>query len=115
MNSMTTLEELAAAKHPYYCSESNYYSNEGSMEFDTMSAFLDEFDDADLDLNLCFRWDMQKERGRYSAMVFLMLQRKGIFRPCTIKSVTEDEAVLFKAYAEKHWAHLQKIWKPISL
>lgn len=116
---MKTLQELAA-DHPYYCSDSNYYSNEGGMSFRTMTDFLDEFEMCDVDMNLCFRWDIKKrsdcygegEEG-YCAEVFLMLQRKGIFRPCSIGSVTEDEAIRFKTYAMKHLETIKAIWAPL--
>lgn len=117
---MSILKDLAV-DHPYYCSESNYYSNEGSMGFSSMTAFLDEFETADVDMNLCFRWDIKKKTECYGddagegycAEVFLMLQRKGIFRPCSIASVSEDEAARFKLYALNHMETLQKIWAPL--
>lgn len=118
---MSTLERLAV-EHPYYCSESNYYSNEGSMEFALMSDFLDEFESCDVDMNLCFRWDIKKKTECYGddagegycAEVFLMLQRKGIFRPCSINSVSEEEAVRFEQYAIRHYKTLQSMWRPLS-
>lgn len=111
---MSVLKSLAV-EHPYYCSESNYYSNEAAMHFESMTSFLEEFGEADRDMNLCFRWDVRKneESDGYRAEVFIMQQRKGNFRPCSIESVTEEEAVAFKAYAEKHLAVLQAIWNPL--
>lgn len=116
---MSTLEKLAV-KHPYYCSESNYYSNDGAMHFETMTEFLDEFERSDVDMNLCFRWDVRLrsdcygdgEEG-YCAEVFLMLQRKGIFRPCSIANVNEVEAVRFERYALKHLETIRLIWSPL--
>lgn len=118
---MSTLERLAV-KHPYYCSESNYYSNDASMEFESMSDFLDDFESCDVDMNLCFRWDIRKKTDCYGddagegycAEVFLLLQRKGIFRPCSIGSVSEEEAVRFEQYAIRHYKQLQSIWRPLS-
>ena len=48
-----------AVEHPYYCSESNYYSNKPSMTWETMTEFLDEFEGTDIDMNLVFRWDIK--------------------------------------------------------
>ena len=117
---MSVLKELAV-KHPYYCSESNYYSNDGQLRYTTMSEFLDDFEEADVDMNLCFRWDIRRktdgednELDGYEAEVFLMLQRKGIFRPILISSVLEAEAVRFKAYAIKHLDNLKAIWAPLA-
>ena len=118
---MSVLKELAVS-HPYYCSDSNYYSNEGSMAFATMTDFLDEFETCVVDMNLCFRWDIKTKAECYGddagegycAEVFLMLQRKGIFRPCSVESVDEDEAVRFKAYALRHFETIKALWAPLS-
>lgn len=120
---MSRLQTLAAANHPYYCSESNYYSNEAAERFATMTDFLDEFEGADIDLNLCFRWDVTEHMndddtagiGLYGAEVFLMLQRKGIFKPCTIRSIEEHEAERFERYLRKHAEKVAEIWAPITL
>lgn len=118
---MSVLEELSV-KHPYYCSESNYYSNDPAQDYDTMTDFLDDFEGVDIDLNLCFRWDISKKTDDeteqpadgYYAEVFLILQRKGIFKPCRISSITEEEAIRFKAYALRHLETLKKIWSPLA-
>lgn len=116
---MSTLDKLAV-DHPYYCSENNYYSNEASMRYETMTEFLDDFEGADEYLNLCFRWDIKprgengSKYGRYRAEVFLMLQRKGIFKPVQIEHINEAEADRFKEYAQRHWALLRSMWEPIS-
>ncbi len=68
----SALDDLLA-EHPYYCSESNYYSNDANAEWETMTDFLAEFDSADVDMNLVFRWDIrQRDKGnpdRYYAEV----------------------------------------------
>lgn len=120
---MSRMQELAAANHPYYCSESNYYSNEAAERFATMTDFLDAFEDADVDMNLCFRWDVKEHMnaddtagtGRYWAEVFLMLQRKGIFKPCTIRSIEEHEVERFESYLRKHAETIAEMWAPIAL
>ena len=119
---MFTLKQLAAANHPYYCSESNYYSNDAAMHFDTATDFLDCFEGYDIDLNLCFRWDVRENMndddtaglGTYYAEVFLMLQRKGIFKPCSIKSIGEHEVGRFVEYLHKHHEVLLRMWSPLS-
>jgi hypothetical protein len=117
---MSALKELAV-KHPYYCSDSNYYSNTPNETYDTMTDFLDCFEQMDIDLNLCFRWDIKEvldddenPTGEYRAEVFLILQRKGIFKPCMIESVSESEASRFKDYALRHFEVLKAIWAPLS-
>tara|TARA_A100000172_G_scaffold78648_1_gene64478 strand:+ start:484 stop:849 length:366 start_codon:yes stop_codon:yes gene_type:complete len=121
---MDKIKELSnlAVDHPYYCNDINCYSNDAREVYETMTEFLDCFEDADVDMNLCFRWDIKNrsedeegmKAGRYYAEVFLMLQRKGIYKPCVIKHINEEETIRFKKYAEKHWEKLKDIWKPIS-
>jgi uncharacterized protein YydD (DUF2326 family) len=108
--------------HPYYCSESNFYSNEANEEYETMTDFLEEYKDSEVDLNLIFRWDILQTTsnknigtGKYWAMVFMIKQRKGIFSPIIIKSINEKEAVLFEEVAKKHWDRLKDIWRPLSI
>lgn len=119
---MSVLKELCV-EHSYYCSESNYYSNDANYTWETMTEFLDEFEDADIDYNMCFHWDIHQKldeyteelvEGEYRAEVFLMLQRKGIFQPHAIENIDEEEAVRFKEYAQRHWNYLTSLWKPIS-
>lgn len=111
-----------AVNHPYYCSESNFYSNEPALKFPDIPAFLQEFggDDCDIDMNLCFRWDVtpntnddNKEDGSYHAQVFLIHQRKGIFRPIYIESITEADVDAFVAYLKPHKERLLQNWKPL--
>lgn len=117
------LKKLAEVDHPYYASDNNYYTNDWPEEHDTMTDFLDEFEDADIDMNLVYRWDITPYdgyhtdkviEGKYRAQVTIIGQRKGIFGPHIIESITEDEVERFVAYITKHWEHLQKIWAPIS-
>ena len=118
---MDKLQELAVY-HPYYCSDSNFYSNKPAQRFETMTEFLDEFESCDIDMNLVFRWDIRPrgesdeaiKAGRYYAEVFLMLQRKGIFMPVYISHVNEAEAERFIEYAKGHWEVIKALWEPIS-
>ena len=118
---MFTLKQLAEVDHPYYCHNNNYYSNEAAMRFETATDFLDCFDDADVDMNLCFRWDVYEKEdslgnktGAYRAEVFIMLQRKGIFKPCSIRSIGEHEVGRFVEYLQKHRETLNSMWNPIA-
>ena len=112
---MKTLLEKLSVEHNYHCSESNYYSNEANEEYETMTTFLEEYKDADISMNLIFRWDIFKEDdGIYRAEVFMIKQRKGIFSPCTIETISEKEAIEFEKIAKKHFNYLLEIWKPIT-
>jgi predicted oxidoreductase len=108
-----------AVDHPYYCSSENYYSTKDSYIWETMTEFLDNMEDTDVDMNLCFRWDVMLDEDdatqtNYVAEVFIMHQRKGLFVPHYIKSITNDEVDRFKSYLKKHWETLNKMWMPIA-
>ena len=108
------LKDLAV-DHPYYCHENNYHNNESQEDWDTMSAFLDEYEDQDLDMNLVFRWDVhRKDDGTYSALICIMQQRRGRYYPQRIRSVVEADVPRLVAYLQKHHAQLQQLWAPLS-
>lgn len=109
---------LVSADHPYYSSDNNYYSNEAGSTWETMTDFLAEFENADIDMNLVFRWDIHERDednpGRRYAEVFIIHQRNGIYAPQYIKHINEEEAVRFRKYLDKHWETMKKIWSPLS-
>ena len=51
------LKDLAI-DHDYYASDSNYYSNDATGHYNTWADFYEEFKDADIDMNLVYRWDI---------------------------------------------------------
>jgi len=110
-----TLKDLAA-EHPYYSSDSNYYSNLPAQQCETWQEFYEGEKGLDIDLNLCFRFDVKQdeETGLYSAYVFIIQQRKGIYRPVTIHSVTEDDVPTMIEYLQKHYNKMQELWQPFS-
>lgn len=110
-----TLKDLAI-EHDYYCSDSNYYSNETSVRYDTFADFYEEFHDADVDMNLVFRWDlkMREASERYYMEIFQIKQRKGIFAPIYIKYFDEQDIPLFIKYITPHIEKLKNIWNPLA-
>lgn len=119
-----TLKELSI-EHPYYASDTNYYTNfeDWPNKWDTMTDFLDEFEDADLDMNLVYRWDVHpydgertnsRRPGKYCAQVVIIGQRKGIYGPHLIASIEEQEVPRFIEYLKKHWQRNCENWKPIA-
>lgn len=115
----TTALKKLALYHPYYCSDNNFYSREAGCRYKTANDFLDEWENTDEDLNLVFRWDVKEhddscEGGGFYANVFIMQQRKGIFYPVYIESITEEEVDRFKAYLQKHFELIKKLWAPLS-
>lgn len=110
-----TLKELAT-DHDYYCSDSNYYSNEASLKYETFADFYEEFHDADVDMNLVFRWDLHEieKSKRYYLEIFQMKQRKGIFTPIHIACFDEADIPLFWKYLKPHIEKLKSIWQPLN-
>lgn len=111
------LKDLAV-KHSYYCSDNNYYSNKPQAEWDTMTEFLDEYEDADIDMNLVFRWDVyepdaDEDEKKWRAEIFIMHQRKGIFAPHIIRKITEGDVKRFVKFLKKHKNYLKEIWMPL--
>ena len=108
------MQELAA-DHDYYCSTSNFFSNDASEYWDTWPEFYAEYNDADIDMNLVFRWDViRSDDGSFSMNVFFIRQRKGIFSPIIINEVTEADVETIVLFLQKHWNKLESIWHPIS-
>ncbi|WP_430974660.1 hypothetical protein [Sunxiuqinia rutila] len=110
-----TLKDLAI-NHEYYCSESNYYINEASLKYETFADFYEEFHDADVDMNLVFRWDLheREESKRHYLEIFQMKQRKGIFTPIHIAYFDEKDIPLFVKYLKPHIEKLKSIWQPFK-
>jgi hypothetical protein len=102
---MSDLVDLAI-KHDYYCSE----------RYETFADFYEEFHDADVDLNLVFRWDLKEkeESGEYYLEIFQIKQRKGIFTPIHIACFDKKDIPLFQKYLKPHIEKLKSIWKPFE-
>lgn len=109
-----TLKDLAV-EHDYYCHDSNYYSNDAGGEWNTWSDFYKEYNDADIDMNLIFRYDVAKvdETDKYCMGVYMIHQRKGIFAPHLIKLVEEKDVPSIIELLSKHREKLNSIWKPL--
>ena len=103
-------------KHDYYCHDSNYFSKDAAQDFETWAEFYNEYHDADIDMNLIFRWDIFKEDGNhhYSMKVYIMGQRKGIFTPIRIDYVHDDNFEQIKSLLQPHFDKLQNLWQPFS-
>lgn len=114
MEKITTIKQLAV-KHDYYCQESNYYSNEAHTSFNTFSDFYKEMGQSDVDMNLCFRWDVKdNEDGTFSMLVCIMHQRKGRYWPNEINIVTDKDVPLILKYLKPHNDKLKQLWLPFA-
>lgn len=99
-------------EHPYYCSESNFYSRKPYTRFECWSDFMDEFAEADLDMNHIFRWDWEEDRHRLK--LFMIKQRKGIFQPIEIYGMTPEDEPSVREFLRGHWETILAMWEPLA-
>jgi len=107
--------------HPYYCSDSNYYSRECFTFYDSWEEFADEMLEADKDYNYLVRWDWQEaeedadedelEDGEVLKLFFLA-QRKGLFFVNHVAVTKEDEPAI-REYLEGYAQYIGELWSPL--
>ena len=114
------LKDLAV-DHPYYCSDSNYFSNEASKTYYTWPEFYGEMKGADPEYNLIFRWEIREHEdddgvksGAYYMEIFYMQQRKGLYMPISIKRVFEEDVPQIIEFLQAKYTYLKKLWEPIQ-
>ncbi len=126
-------QHLWEIDHPYYCSESNYFSNDCYNEYGSWESFVEYEGDSDFDMNLVFRWDWKahdlsaddtvEARREYAdrfgdrdhawtLSVFWMGQRKGIFRVTEIKVCKADEPAV-REWLSLRAQHMRTLWEPL--
>lgn len=114
-----TLELLANQNHPYYASNINWCCAEYHGDWKTFKDFLDEFHDANPHMNFVYRWDIEKNEeellaeedlGKYSAHLFMINQRKGIYIPHRIRHMEESDIVPFLNYLNQFRLIIEKFW-----
>lgn len=111
---MKKIKDLAV-QHDYYCSDNNYYSNAPAQKYDTFPDFYSDFKDADVDMNLVFRWDVnefEEVKNNFYMEIFIIQQRKGIFKPIHISRVFDQDVALIESYLKPHKEKLLSLWKP---
>ena len=117
---------LWEADHPYYCSESNFYSTEPYTKHETWPAFLANFKGSDVDLNLIFRFDWYEGEdwgaGEFNGdpyyrngklQIFFVFQRKGIFACHEVSVCRADEPSVIE-FLKPRWKHMRELWAPLS-
>jgi hypothetical protein len=114
--------------HPYYASEGCFYWSGGAGEYPhtehaSWTEFLAEMGNADLDLNLLYRWDWHErdpgdfEPGDPEAEVeylelFYMHQRKA--RPWSHRVVvTSADEPAVRAWLLDRAVHMARLWAPL--
>lgn len=127
---MTERQRLWDVDHPYYCNEGNYFASGCGSHFSRWQDFLAAEGDADLDMNLVFRWDwvapreddepdkpIQWHSDEYyrdcTLKLFYMGQRKGLFRYTTIDVCRADEPAV-RDWLEVRFVHMLRLWAPFA-
>lgn len=118
---------LWEADHPYYMTEGNFFSRDCHTDWESLTLFLEEFGDADIDYNLVVRWDWREgsdwgladyngsDTDRIAELKVQMVhQRKAILASHSIK-VCRNDAPEARAYLEKHAKRLAENWAPLNL
>lgn len=121
------MSHLWEANHSYYCSESNYFSNDCQTSHKSWADFIAEEGDADIDMNLVFRWDWREgpdwdlpiyngdpnyRNGKL--WLFFVGQRKGLFRSVEVEVCRADEPAV-RQWLQTRFDHLMGLWEPIRL
>ena len=111
------MRHLWEPEHPYYCSEND------TARHDSWSDYEAKMGNADVDLNLVFRWDIHidgDEDGkppadwtRATLTIHIVQQRKGRHRTHEIRMTRDDEPAIF-VYLTKHWETMQAVWAPFA-
>ncbi len=127
---MPAAKHLWEYDHPYYCSESNFYSREPFCAHKSWDDFASSMGASDPELNLCFRWDWHPPRNedddetiewkhdenyRESYInLFFVMQRKGIFCCHEVQVARTDEPAIRK-WLTARMPHLLQVWEPINV
>lgn len=93
------LKELAENDKPYYGSGTHEES------YDSFKDFYDEMSEYDVDMNLCYRFDLKHAKNEvepYTLQIFTILQRKGRVTAHYIEVFKESDLELLKKYLKPH-------------
>lgn len=113
--------------HRYYCNNGNYFDNDCVGYYENWNEFLDDCEDMDIDYNLIFRFDLEdigdfdeyeiplEELETYLRLkIYIIGQRKGIFRVVIIKNIKEENFESINNYLRRHKDYLKELWKEID-
>ena len=110
---MKEILELKKTEHPYYCNESNYYSNDAYMTYDSWKDFVRSWEPLkmDVDMNYIFRFDIQNYDDKFWLQLFIIHQRKGNFRCVEIKDINNDDMKEITEVLKLHHEYHGKLWE----
>ena len=118
------MKRLWEIDHSYYCSEGNYYNNDCHTEYKSFADFLADYGDADMDMNMVFRWDWKEsdpETGENNfngdvnyrngkLFLYVVGQRKALLTSKEIEVCRADEAEVIK-YLKPRQEYMRALWE----
>lgn len=120
-------KHLWEVNHPYYCCEEAWNSNSGPTHYDMWASFAEEWQDADFDMNLLFRFDWVEGTDEGAApfngdvyyrngifKTFWIGQRKGLFLCNTVSVCRADEPAVLE-FLRPRFDYLANLWAPLGL
>lgn len=100
--------------HPYYGPETGLQTHKSWADFAATYA------DADVDMNLVWRWDWctaddegQPKAEPYTLRIYMAHQRKARFATHEVTVMRSDEPAVY-AFLEKHRQTIQALWAPFT-
>jgi len=102
---MTKLYEV---DHPYYMTEGCYYNSKNHQDFDSFDDFLEEWGDANQDLNWVIRWDWEEDKLK----IQYFMQRKAYPFSCFIKINKSDHNRVVK-FLKPFADYMKTMWEPL--
>lgn len=120
----TPTEHLWEPHHPYYAAEGNYYSNGCHEVYESWSDFLGEQGNADLDMNLVYRFDWKipdpadylpfgDEVPPAGLFLYYIGQRKALARSVEICPISEADEPAVREWLTVRAKHLRLVWAPL--
>lgn len=120
------MKHLWEQKHPFYCAGGNIH------EYLSWEEWLKEHYDADVDMNLIFRWDWEDpgvfrnsenyepdwkgaDMGLGLLTFQVMQQRRSSHKTYIIYGMKHEDEDSVREVLLKHWDKMCKIWSPLSI
>lgn len=121
--------------HSYYCSPKNYTCSNASLLYPTWKEFLAEFENADKDRNMVFRFDIELlagvtykypeyiedktadyciEDGDLMLSIFFMQQRKGHYVPVVVERIERKDMPSIQKYLQGHFDYMKNLWSEFA-
>jgi hypothetical protein len=96
-----------------------YFAKDHHANYESFDDYLSEWQNADEDMNLIFRFDWKQPDAEaridyHRLLIYYIMQRKAYPYSVRIKVTPDDEPRARKFLGEK-WQHMKKLWTPLSI